>query len=35
MMMHVLLMLRYGLMKEEDLDVFSDELRDWVHQVRK
>ena len=32
---HILLMLRHGLMKEEDLNVFSDELREWVHQLMK
>jgi hypothetical protein len=33
--MHILLMLRHGLMKEEDLEPFSDELRSWVNKVRQ
>ncbi|MDZ7720644.1 MAG: hypothetical protein U5K72_17640 [Balneolaceae bacterium] len=33
--MHILMMLRHGLMKEEDLDSFSEELREWVHRVRE
>ncbi|NBC05146.1 MAG: hypothetical protein GVY20_15795 [Bacteroidetes bacterium] len=33
--MPILLMLRHGLMKEEDLDVFSEELREWVQRVRE
>jgi hypothetical protein len=32
---HILLMLRHGLMKEEDLDAFSEELREWVDRVRE
>lgn len=32
--LHILLMLRHGLMKEDDLNAFSDELREWVHQIR-
>jgi hypothetical protein len=32
---HILLMLRHGLMKEEDLDAFSDELREWVDRARQ
>lgn len=33
--MHILLMLRHGLMNEEDLDGFSEELREWVDKVRE
>ncbi|WP_340105777.1 hypothetical protein [Rhodohalobacter sp. 8-1] len=33
--MHILLLLGHGLMKEQDLDEFSDELREWVIKVRK
>ncbi|MCG2590758.1 hypothetical protein [Rhodohalobacter sulfatireducens] len=33
--MRILLMLRHGLMKEEDLDGFSEELREWVRKVRQ
>jgi hypothetical protein len=32
---HILLMLRHGLMKEEDLDAFSEELREWVNKARQ
>lgn len=32
---HILLMLRHGLMKEQDLNAFSNELREWANKVRK
>lgn len=32
---HILLMLRYGLIKEENLDAFSDELREWIDKSRQ
>jgi len=35
MTIRILLMLRYGLMKEEDLDAYSDELREWVLNARR
>ena len=33
--MHILLMLRHGIMKDEDLEPFSDELRSWIDKVRQ
>ena len=33
--MHILLMLRYGIIKEEDLEVFGKELREWMEKVRR
>ncbi len=30
--MHILLMHRYGMMKNEDLEAYSEELRNWVLQ---
>jgi len=33
--MHILLMLRHGIMKDEDLEFFSDELRIWVDKVKQ
>jgi len=32
---HILLMLRHGLMKEDDLNAFSDDFQDWVQHIWK
>lgn len=31
----IMLMLGYGIMKEEDLEVFSEELQEWIRQGRQ
>lgn len=30
----IMLMLNFGIMKDEDLEVFSDEFQEWIHQGR-
>jgi protein-tyrosine phosphatase len=31
----IMLMLSYGIMKEEDLEIFSEELQEWIRQGRQ